>query len=440
MLSTIFALSTPLGGAIAIIRISGPKALEIISALTGGRMSFKPRQLCCAAVFNDGEVIDDAMVVCFCAPNSYTGEDMAEIHSHGSRAVINALSHALLKLGARPAEAGEFTRRAFMNGKLDLTKAEAVMDLINAEASLSGKAALRQMHGMLSRELFALENDMLDILSAISAAIDYPEEIEEDVTFALPGQLAKLETKLNKLISEGSRARILREGFYVTIAGAPNAGKSSLLNVLLGEERAIVTSEPGTTRDTLEELVPIEGIPVVFTDTAGVRETSSEAERQGVERALGAIASANAVLLVIDGSKELSDETRLLLEKTADCKSIIVASKSDLPHAWEESDISAHNSAFLRVSSLTGEGIDELKKSIAAFAGNVGGAYITNARHIEALNLARASIKSAMDDDIALDCVAIELRSALLAIGAITGSAVDEDVISKIFLRFCVGK
>lgn len=433
---TIFAPATPAGGALCILRLSGPQSLRALTLLAGKDCSGMPRRMLRAILTFQGRRLDDAMAVCYPAPASYTGEDMTELFLHGSPAVLRAVQGALLSLGLRPAEPGEFTRRAFLNGKMDLTQAEAVADLIAASAERAADAAIEQLTGRLRRAVLETEELLMEALSALSAAIDYPEELEEDVLAALPGQLREAETALRLLIAQGDAGRVLREGLRVALIGRPNAGKSSLLNAMLGYDRAIVTPEPGTTRDVLEECLSFEGVPLRLYDTAGIRDAYSPAEQEGVSRARVAMARADMVLLLLDGSAVLTDEDASLLKETEDHRPrIVLRTKCDLPSLWKD----ALGAAALPVSSRTGEGIPAVFEKLLAFAGHSEGVYVTNARHIAAFRDALAAVQSAQAAPEP-DCAATDIREALLALGRVTGRAVDEDVISRIFERFCVGK
>lgn len=454
---TIFALATPLGGAIAILRASGPDCARVLFALTNKDFTQKPRQLLPAALFHGAanqavaprEKIDEAMAIYFRAPVSYTGEDMLELHCHGGPAVIRAAQAELAACGLRPAQPGEFTQRAFLNGKLDLTQAEAVMDLIESEAALSARAALLQLQGRLKQDIAQAEGLLVKALASINAAIDYPEELEEDVFAELPRHLNEVEALLAALLVQGRQGRVLREGFRVVLMGAPNAGKSSLLNALLGQNRAIVTPQPGTTRDTLQEIIILGGIPVLLTDTAGLRYSEDQAEREGVLRAKAAAEQADTVLLLLDGNAPLPADSMAILQQTESLPRILLRTKADMPFLWQQADLPPQATGrFLSVSAVTGEGLAELRAAIQEMAGPVGGEYVTNQRHIQALQVAATAVSQANRAvnggaaDVARDAdsVATDLRDALLALGSITGQAVDDAVIHSIFERFCVGK
>ncbi len=426
---TIFAPSGAIGGAIVVIRVSGPDVRAVAEKVLSEPLA-RPNYLRHTQIVRGGEPVDDCMAVFFRAPHSYTGEDMLELHCHGGIQTVRAVLQTLSETGAVPAPAGEFTKRAFLNGKMDLSQAEAVMDVINAQSQSSLRVALDQLGGSVSRRICDAEQILVDVRAAIEAAIDYPDEAELDEAFA--GKLVAAQTELRALIEEGRRGRVLRDGLKVAILGRPNVGKSSLLNVLLGQDRAIVTSIAGTTRDVLDERAVVEGVPVRLIDTAGLRDACDEAERIGVERAKNEMQSADALLIVLDGSVPTSEEEAALLRETAGRKRLIVANKRDLGTVAE---------ADLSVSCKTGEGIAALKARIAAFADLAGQSTvcITNERHVRALELAEAAVSRAITQDEP-DCIATDVQEALHQLGTITGTDVDAQVIDRIFANFCVGK
>lgn len=429
---TVFAPSSAIGGAICVIRVSGPDARAVSRRILSRRADDRPGRLLHVKILRSGEVIDDAMAVFFAAPNSYTGEDMLELHCHGGSVTVRSVLSALSEAGGVPADPGEFTKRAFLNGRMDLSEAEAVMDVINAQAESSLKSALEQLSGSVSRRIRAVEETLLNACSAIEAAIDYPDEAGEAAYASLPAMLTQSETTVRTLIEEGRRARVLRDGLKLVILGRPNVGKSSLLNALLGEDRAIVTATAGTTRDVLDERLSVGGVPVRLIDTAGVREAKDEAERIGVDRAKQALETADAVLLVLDGSVPEGEEDLRLLKGTEGRTRIVIANKSDLGTVVRDA---------LPVSCKTGEGLDALKAKIAALATPAAQstAAITNERHIRALEAALDAIVHA-ETQTEPDCIATDLSEALHALGAITGTDVDAEVIDRIFQNFCVGK
>ena len=327
---TVFAPSSAIGGAISVIRVSGGQACAIAQKLLDRPVWEQPNQMRHTRILRGGQPVDDCMAVFFKAPKSYTGEDMLELHCHGGMTTVRCVLAALSEAGGVPAGPGEFTRRAFLNGKMDLSQAEAVMDVINAQAENSLRAALEQLSGSVSRRIRESEERLLNVRAAIEAAIDYPDEAEEAACASLKTDLRAAEETVAALIEEGRKGRILRDGLKLVILGRPNVGKSSLLNALLGEDRAIVTAAAGTTRDVLDERISIGGVPVRLIDTAGVREASDEAERIGVDRAKKALETADAVLLVLDGSMPETPEDEALLSETEGKTRLVVANKSDL--------------------------------------------------------------------------------------------------------------
>lgn len=431
---TIYAPSSAIGGAIAIIRISGEMAAKT-AALLDRDPTAHPREMIHTKLSHYGELIDDCMAVYFPKPRSYTGEHMIELNVHGGTQTVQRTLGALASLGFRPAECGEFTKRAFLNGKMDLTEAEAVMDVINADAEQSLKAALQQLQGSVKREIEFAEQLLTDALSGIDAAIDYPDEAEADTLEALPESLAAAIQRIDGMISLARRGRVLRDGLRVAIAGRPNVGKSSLMNALLGIDRAIVTAAAGTTRDIIDEKLSMDGVPVRLIDTAGIREAKDEAEQIGVMRARTAMQDADVVCLVLDASVKTTEQDRALLAETERENRIVLLNKCDLPLACD------YQSEAIRVSAKTGEGLKALKERILALAApeRADGTTITNERHIRALEQALYALRDAETAE-ELDCAATDVKNALHHLGSITGTDVDAAVIDRIFERFCVGK
>ena len=429
---TIYAPSTAVGGAIALIRVSGPLCPTIAREMLDRDVSKTPRMLRFVHMLDGEKVLDDGMACFLPGKGTYTGEDMLELSCHGGSRTVARLLERLSCTGARPAEPGEFTKRAFLNGKMDLSEAEAVMDVVSARAEESLKAALEQLHGKLSERIGGIEELLIDSLSAIDAAVDYPDEVEEDVSLALPESLQKARREIDALIDEGRQGRVLREGVYVALVGRPNVGKSSLLNALIGTDRAIVTDLPGTTRDTLDEETGFFGVPVRLVDTAGIRDSGDLVEKIGIDRAKAALDRADVVVLLLDGTQALTEEDERLLALTAGKNRLVLRSKGDLLQT---------DDAFgeLSVSAKTGDGLDELKRRIVALSGAREGAAITNERHIKALENARDALRHAQNAD-ELTLAATDIREALHHLGAITGRDVDASVIDRIFSRFCVGK
>ena len=429
---TIYAPATAIGGAIALIRVSGPLCPNIARAMLDRDVTQTPRMLRFVRVMDGEKVLDDGMACFLPGPGTYTGENMLELSCHGGSRTVARLLERLSAADARPAEPGEFTKRAFLNGKMDLSEAEAVMDVVSAQAEESLKAALEQLHGKLSRRIHGIEELLIDSLSAIDAAVDYPDEVEEDVSSALPESLDRAQGEIDALIAEGRQGRALREGVYVALVGRPNVGKSSLLNALLGADRAIVTDLPGTTRDTLDEETSFFGVPVRLVDTAGIRESGDLVEQIGIDRARAALDRADVAVLLLDGTQTLTEEDQRLLALTAGKNRIVLRSKGDLLQTRDDF-------GELSVSAKTGEGLDELKRRIVALSGAREGAAITNERHIKALENARAALLHARTAH-ELTLIATDVRDALHHLGAITGRDMDADLIDRIFSRFCVGK
>lgn len=438
---TIYAPSSAIGGAIVVLRVSGPDARKA-AAIFDRDITASPQKLLYARAVDDGEIIDACMAVYLPAPRTYTGEDMLEINCHGGMQTVQRLLSMLGALGFRPAEGGEFTKRAFLNDKMDLSQAEAVMDVITASAEQSRKAAMLQLQGSVHREISAVELLLLDALSGIDAAIDYPDEAEEDAYAALPESLDMAMLRISSLLQDGRRGRVLRDGLRVAFLGRPNVGKSSLMNALLGEDRAIVTAAAGTTRDVLEERTDFSGVPIRLLDTAGLREAENEAERIGVDRARAVMRTCDVHCLVLDGSVPVTPEDCQLLNETADCVRVVLLNKSDLPPAALPSNSAAVlPSDALRVSAATGEGLDAFRARILALAApeRQDASCITNERHLHLLEQALSALQQARHAD-ELDCAATDIRAALHHLGGITGTDVDARVLDRIFERFCVGK
>ena len=446
MKETIAAIATPPGeGALAVIRISGPGALAVADTVfrsTRAPSAMEERRVAFGRIIDShGEVIDEVLLTVFRNPRSYTGEDLVEISGHGGSLVASRVLAAVLGSGARMARPGEFTERAFLNGKLDLTQAEAVMDLISAQTPRAAKAAAGQLEGRLGDEINTLRSDLLGCVAHLEAFIDFPEEgIDPESGAALRKRMEGIADHLERLLSTADEGRLLREGITLALCGAPNAGKSSLLNRLLGAERAIVSAIPGTTRDTIEERASLGGYPFRVIDTAGLRETSDPVEREGVERARRAAEQADIRIHLVDASAQNGPVTSLFGEE------MVVLNKIDL--VADRHPLSSV-SASACISCQTGEGIDALITSILAkVTGRSEGETLPdgaaiNARHQECLKRAAAALQAA----IALlaageppELVAVELRTALGAVGEIVGDAGTEEILGKIFSSFCIGK
>lgn len=456
MADTIAALATGSGlSAIGIIRLSGERAVEIAAQvfqpLDGTDMLQAENRRLYYGRLNDqqGETLDYCLCTVSRAPKSYTGEDTAEFQCHGSPVLLRAALEALFCAGARQALAGEFTKRAFLNGRMDLTQAEAIIDLIEAGTAEAAKNAAGQLGRAISRKTDAVYDMLVDMMSHFHAVIDYPDEDIDDFDLAqYTSILEQAEDTLQKLLSTFERGQILKEGIPSAIIGRPNTGKSSMLNALLGYERAIVTDIAGTTRDTIEEKVRLGGMVLRLADTAGMRQTEDTVEKIGVERARAAAARAQLVLAVFDGSGALNEEDIAVLQAvSAAPRSVAVINKSDLQQAIALDQIEKYVDAVCVVSAKTGEGINELGQTIEELfrweTPVPAGEILTNARQAEAVNRALLSLQEAekaMLEGVTPDAVLTEIEAALGALGELTGKTVKEDVTARIFSRFCVGK
>lgn len=450
---TIAAIATPPGeGGIGIVRVSGTEAFSVAERLFKRRGS-KPLQSHRAyfgAVIDPeaGEVVDRALLLPFRAPRSYTGEDVVEFHCHGSPYLLRRVLTLATRTGARLAEPGEFTLRAFLNGKLDLAQAEAVADLVRARSQAQLRSALALHEGALSKQVRALNDELLLLLATVEAHIDFSEEIGELDPYTLIPTLNHLQQQLESLLKGAWAGRLLREGARVAIVGRPNVGKSSLLNALLGEERAITTEIPGTTRDTLEESLIIEGIPVVILDTAGLREGGDVVERIGIERARAAAEHADLILFVYDLTAPDWDADRTLLSTLPEqTPKVRVGNKTDCATPQQCARAREYFSDTVLLSARTGAGLDMLKQAIlsALSLQRIGEETptLTHQRHIHAAESARHALEAAyaaLIQGYPPDLVAVDLRTAWLALGAITGETADETLVQRIFRDFCIGK
>lgn len=438
MNDTIYSLATGAGrGAIAIIRISGEKSLETLKAIFKG--DIEDHKLCYGMLCWDGEDIDSAMTVYMKAPKTYTREDVCELHIHGGIAVVSRIMDVLSRIGLRQAEPGEFTRRAFLNGRIDLTQAEAVMAMISAGSASQQKAAMEQMKGAGSAFIGEHREMVLDMLAKLDVSIDYPEEdIEEQTGIEVKKQLEELISSLEKGISTHLAGQILEEGYKIAFIGRPNVGKSSLLNAILGKERVIVTDIAGTTRDTLKESYLYKGQLFTLVDTAGIRESSDVIEKMGIEKSISAIESANIVLAVFDGSSKLTDQDKRILRLTENTHRIIVMNKSDLP---KKADLSPD----ISISAKDSRNIDTLLEKIYSEMSRdmQGLGVLTGARHIALANSAVNSFKaaiSAIEEKDDIECIEINIREGWHSLCEITGEYFDEEIINRIFEKFCLGK
>ena len=450
---TIAAISTPVGeGGIGIVRISGPASLPIARSIFRAKSNggLKSHRFSYGDVVEPatGDLVDEAMVVFMKGPNSYTREDVVEIQCHGGTLVVSRILSLAIAQGARLAEPGEFTKRAFLNGRIDLVQAEAVMDVISSRTDASLALAQHQREGLLSRRISVVKEGVLYALAYVEALIDFPEDdVDVAVETDVLGRVAPAVAELDLLIEGFGEGRVLRDGVSVVIAGKPNVGKSSLLNTLLKEKRAIVTSVPGTTRDLIEEVVNINGLPVKLLDTAGIRESEDQVEQEGVRLSLDRIPKADLVLFVIDGSTPFAAEDAAILQAIGGKSCIVVRNKSDLPL---QAALPAGCSApVVPVSTLTGAGVPELRDAITnAF---MHGAAIdsrefvavSKARHRDALLKARFSLQSFignLEAGVVMELLPVDLREALDAVGEVTGETTADDVLDRIFSSFCIGK
>ena len=445
---TIAAIATAPGtGGIGIIRLSGPEAERILRQVfvpAGKDVPFESHRLMYGRLRDGGETVDECMAVLMRAPKSYTREDVAEIHLHGGDYVVHRGLEILLREGARLAEAGEFTRRAFLNGRIDLSQAEAVMDLISARGEQAHRAAIRQMEGGAAGFIRPLSDRLYELQAGLAACIDYPEEIsDEEGTGMLREGLEDLIRKLEEAIDEHA-SRLLHRGLQTAIVGRPNVGKSSLLNALLGEERAIVTPVPGTTRDVIRGEMTIGGIRIELTDTAGIRETSDPVERIGVERSGNTWKNADLTLLVLDGSEGLTGEDRKLLAESAGKEKIIVINKSDLPRKLDSGEIPdiLPGARILTVSAKDPETLQPLKEELRRYAAVSDQLALTQPRQLDAARRAAGFLKDALAtlEAFTPDMASTDLQAAQDAMSEITGDRADEKLLDRVFSQFCVGK
>ena len=450
---TIAAISTPLGeGAIGIVRLSGTDSFKIAQKI------FKGKDLNSVAshTLNYGhivdpdkdEILDEVMVGAMRSPKTFTREDIIEINTHGGIAVTNEILQLVIREGARLAEPGEFTKRAFLNGRVDLTQAEAVMDIIRAKTDKAMNIAVKQLDGSLSDLINNTRQEILNTLAQVEVNIDYPEydDVEEATTEIIREKTTEFEALLTNLLKTVRRGKILREGISTAIIGRPNVGKSSLLNNLLREEKAIVTDIEGTTRDVIEEYVNINGVPLKLVDTAGIRETEDIVERIGVERSRKALKEADLVLLVLNASEPLTDQDRQLLEISQDSNRIILLNKVDLPEKIEIDQIPADH---IKISVLKNQNIDHIEDRInALFFENAGlveqdATYLSNARHISLIEKAVESLQ-AVNEGLAMgmpvDLLQVDLTRTWEILGEITGDAAPDELITQLFSQFCLGK
>jgi len=444
-LDTIVAIATPPGrGGLGVVRLSGSRAAEIAQALTSRSAPLAARVATLTKVRDDA-TIDEVVVTLFVAPHSYTGEDVVEISGHGSPVLLERIMTLAIGAGARLAEPGEFTLRAFLNGRIDLMQAEAVGDLIDAATPLQARAAFDQLDGTLTRTIGEIDAALFDLIARLEASVDFPDEGYHFVEpAAIVGTLDGIIGRIDTLLADAARGRMLREGVTVVIAGRPNVGKSSLFNALLGTDRAIVTDVPGTTRDLVAERVDIGGLAVTLVDTAGARPTVDPIEREGVARSAQARAASSLVLVILDQSEELSDDDRHVLDATRERPRLIVKNKSDRPDRCDTSDLAA---SVVSVSARSGDGLAALREAIAGALTTAeplsDTPAITNTRHVALLDDARTAISKARTAAQAAapeEFIAADLQQARERLDEIVGRRTSDDVLRHIFERFCIGK
>ena len=451
-MSTIAAISTSPGiGGIGIIRISGEKAFDILEKiLRTNNKEIQGYTMKYGNIVENGEVIDEVLVSYFIAPNSYTRENVCEINSHGGIIVMKRILELCLKNGANLAEPGEFTKRAFLNGRIDLVQAEAVIDIINSKTEKEAKASVEQLQGSLSLEIKNIRKDLISMMADIEASIDYPEyDVEEVTNNRVIKTLEDVKEKLIFLEKSFDNGKILKEGIKTAIIGRPNAGKSSLLNILLNEERAIVTDIEGTTRDTIEEYISINGIPLKIIDTAGIRTSKDEVEKIGIEKAKKIAKESDVIIGIFDISQELNDEDEEIIDILKNKNSIILLNKIDLNKENVELDrLKEINKPLIKISTKERTGIKELYNEIEKIIENKeitsdNEIIVTNTRHKNLIMKAVESLNKSfetIENDMPIDIIVVYIKDILECLGEITGEAVTEDIIKEIFSKFCLGK
>ena len=450
---TIAAIATAAGqGGVGVIRLSGKQLLPLAQQISGGKTPQPRRALHTDFVDAAGEAIDNGLLLYFPAPASFTGEDIIELHGHGGRVVLQMLLQRCFELGAQPAEPGEFTKRAFLNGKLDLAQAESVADLIDAASQSAARLAVRSLKGAFSQQIHELVDELITLRMLVEATLDFPEE---DIDFLAEAKvderLAALQERLARVLAQAGQGAILREGMNVVLVGAPNVGKSSLLNALAGDDVAIVTDIAGTTRDTVREQITLDGVPIHITDTAGLRQTDDVVEKIGIERSEKAVQNADVALILVDPSEGINETTRgIMCRLPTHLKRIEVHNKIDLRNvqAARSDDAAAQSlsgaDTVISLSAKTGAGLDLLKVVLLqqiGWQGESEGLFLARTRHIHALQTAQAELENAaLCDNNHIELLAEHLRLAQAACNQITGEFTSDDLLGVIFSRFCIGK
>lgn len=453
---TIAAIATPLGeSGIGVIRISGSKAYDVGDAIFQSKSSLplaqrRDRSIQYGLIVDDdGKAVDEVILLIMKGPHSYTAEDVLEIQCHGGRQSLSEILGLVLRHGARLANPGEFTQRAFVNGRIDLAQAEAVMDVIQAKSAQGLTSAVSQLEGRLSRVVGDMRLHLTDFITRLEVTVDYPEEDLEEIEVPdIAGAIREMEQRLDDMLAESKSGRMMRDGVMAAIAGTPNAGKSSLLNRFLETERAIVTDVPGTTRDVIEEWITIQGVPICLVDTAGIRSTDDTVEQIGVRRAKEYMDRADIILVVVDQSRPLQEEDRQILETARGRQALIVLNKEDLQPAFATEELQSYGLPLLSISASTGAGMGELKDAMLSLALKQGlmaaqSALLANTRHIELVRQSREALQRALDTieaGMPVDCAIVDIREAWELLGSITGDTVHDDIIEEIFSRFCLGK
>ncbi|NLN14587.1 MAG: tRNA uridine-5-carboxymethylaminomethyl(34) synthesis GTPase MnmE [Tissierellia bacterium] len=458
MLDTIAAISSAVGEAgIGIVRLSGKEAINIANRVFKGvknkeLIQAENRKLNYGHIIDEeGSIIDEVLIVYMKAPYTYTREDVVEIYCHGGIIPVRKVLELLLRKGARLAEPGEFTKRAFLNGRLDLSQAEAVIDIIRAKTDKSFQVSMNQLEGNLSKKITELRDQVLNMIAHVEASIDFPEDDIEEITYEeLENMAHRVIEGIKELLNTANSGKILRDGLNTVILGKPNVGKSSLLNALLRENRAIVTDIPGTTRDIIEEFISIDGIPLKIVDTAGIRETEDIVEKIGVDRAKESIELADLIIAVFDASRELTEEDYNIIDLIKGKKSIAIFNKTDLPNSYTMEDLRKllGHIEIIEASIANGIGIDKLEEKIKEmfYSGSLeldSTVVVTNIRHKNQLEKALRNMESALEDiraNIPLDCIEVDLRDCWDNLGEISGDTISEDILDRIFNEFCIGK
>lgn len=456
MEETIAAIATAYGeGGIGIIRVSGEESLDIMKKLfvPVADKEIVSRRMTYGNIVDpsNGQIIDEVLAVYMKAPTTYTGEDVVEINCHGSVISLKKTLELVLLNGARMAEPGEFTKRAFLNGRMDLSQAEAVIDIIKAKTEKGFDVAVSQLNGQLSEKVLEIRKKMIDVLVDITVNIDYPDEDIEYITYdKMLADLSLIGDMIENMLSTAGAGRLIREGIRVAIVGKPNVGKSSLMNGLLRESRAIVTAVPGTTRDTIEEAISIKDIPVYLIDTAGIRDTEDIVEQIGIEKSKEAFNKADFVIFIVDGSSELTEEDEEIIELLSDRKCLVLINKQDLGAVISASDLASRmrNSHVIETSLIDGNGIEEIENYIEelVYGGQISqgeSVLVNNVRHIELLEKSLSAIndaKAMTEAGEALDFINVDVNEAFDLLGEIIGESVNDEILNEVFSRFCLGK